>query len=286
MARILIAGCGDVGTALALRLAADGHEVRGARRRPGALPAPIVPVAVDLVTGEGLAAAVSGAEVVFYTASADGFSDEAYRHAYVDGLRNVLAALGTMRAPVRRVLFTSSTAVYAQGDGEWVDEASPTEPTGFSGRRLLEAERLVLESGLPATVLRLGGIYGPGRTRLIDEVRSGDATCSEGPPAFTNRIHVIDCARALRHLMDLPAADGVWLGVDREPADRCAVLDWLADRMGAPRPRRVPPATGPARARGGSKRCRSAKLVASGFEFRYPTFREGYGGLLDAVAPG
>jgi nucleoside-diphosphate-sugar epimerase len=280
VARVLIAGCGDVGTALGLALAADGDEVVGLRRRPEALPREIRALRADLTTGHGLDAAARGAELVVYAAAADASSDDAYRSAYVDGLRNLLAALRAVRAPIRRVLFTSSTAVYAQRDGSWVDETSPTEPEGFSGRRTLEAESLLLGSGFPATVLRLGGIYGPGRTRLIDEVRSGRATCVAGESVYTNRIHVVDCAGAARHLLRLPAADGVWLGVDREPTERAVVLDWLADRLGVARPRRVAAAEGASRERGGSKRCRSAKLAGSGYSYFYPTFRDGYGELL------
>jgi len=293
MARVLIAGCGDVGTRLGLALAADGDEVIGLRRNPDALPAPIVPARGDLRSGDGLDAAARGVEVLVYAAAADGFGDDAYRDAYVVGLQNVLAALRDARAPLGRVLFTSSTAVYAQDDGSWVDESSPTEPVGFSGRRLLEAESVALVAGVPASVLRLAGIYGPGRTRLIDDVRSGHATVpDQGEPTWTNRIHADDCAGAARHLLRLPAerAQGVWLGVDHEPCARGVVLDWLADRLSVARPRRVATgttpgeATAPRRGRGANKRCRNAKLVAAGYAFRFPTFREGYADVLASLA--
>ena len=287
MARVLIAGCGDVGTTLGLALAADGDEVVGLRRHPEQLPAPIVPARADLRTGDGLGQAARDVSVLVYAAAADGFTDDAYRDAYVVGLRNVLDALRAAHAPLERVLFTSSTAVYAQGDGGWVDETAATEPGGFSGKRLLEAEALLLGSGVTASVLRLAGIYGPGRTRLIDEVRSGRATVpDEGVPTYTNRIHVADCAGAARHLLRLPAAraQGVWLGVDHEPCDRAVVLDWLADRLGVAHPRRVAVAPAPARQRGGNKRCSNAKLVGAGYEFRFPTFREGYADVLARLA--
>lgn len=283
MRSVLIAGCGDVGTRLGLALAADGEQVRGLRRNPSALPAAIEPVRGDLATGEGLRAAAEGVETLVYAAAADGFSDDAYRSAYVDGLARVLDALGAAKAPLARVLFTSSTAVYGQSDGGWVDETSPTEPQGFSGRRLLEAERLALGCGRPAAVLRLAGIYGPGRTRLIDEVRSGSATVPDGgEPLWTNRIHADDCAGALRHLVRLPAdaMAGVWLGVDDEPSDRAAVLDFVADRLGVARPRRVPVGDAPARMRPGNKRCSNAKLKGAGWVPRFATFREGYAELI------
>ncbi len=280
MPRVLIAGCGDVGTTLGLSLAADGHEVFGLRRRPDRLPPPVRPVAGDLTDPDSLATLPEGIELVAYTAAADGFDDDAYRRAYVDGVAHLLAALRARRAPVRRLLLTSSTAVYAQTDGGWVDETSPAEPAGFPGRRILDGERLVRDSGIPAVVLRLAGIYGPGRTRLVDQVRRGSATCADGPPRWTNRIHRDDCAGAARHLLVLPDAEALWIGVDREPADECAVLDWLAARLGVAPPPRVPPdGSGGSRPRT-NKRCSSAKLVASGYRFRWPTYRDGYGALL------
>jgi nucleoside-diphosphate-sugar epimerase len=255
--------------------------VRGLRRNPSALPPPIAGVRGDLATGAGLRAAADGVDVLVYAAAADGFTDDAYRAAYVDGLQRVLDALAS--APLERVVFTSSTAVYGQSDGAWVDEESVTEPQGFSGRRLLEAERLLLGCGRPAAVLRLAGIYGPGRTRLIDEVRGGAATVPDGSePLWTNRIHADDCAGALRHLLRLPADEmrGVWLGVDDEPCDRAVVLDWLAERLGVARPRRVPVGDAPARIRPGNKRCSNAKLRRAGYAFRFPTFREGYADVI------
>ena len=280
MARVLIAGCGDVGTALGLLLVADGHEVFGLRRRPGSLPAAIRPLAGDLADPGTLAAIPAGIELVAYTAAADGFDDAAYRRAYVDGVANVVGALRDGGAPVRRLLFTSSTAVYGQTDGGWVDETSPAEPSGFSGRRVLEGERLVAASGFPAVVLRLAGIYGPGRTRLVHRVRDGLATCRDGPPRWTNRIHRDDCAGAARHLLALPNADALWLGVDCEPADECAVFDWVAAALRVPPPRRVPADGAAARRPQTSKRCANRKLLSSGYRFRYPTFRDGYARLL------
>jgi nucleoside-diphosphate-sugar epimerase len=283
MARVLIAGCGDVGTRLGLALAADGDEVRGLRRNPAALPPALHGVRGDLTTGDGLRAAADGVQILVYAAAADGFTDEAYRSAYVDGLARVLDALAAVHAPLERVLFTSSTAVYGQSDGSWVDEDSPTEPQGFSGRRLLEAERLLLACGRPAAVLRLAGIYGPGRTRLIEEVRGGAATVpADGAPLWTNRVHADDCAGALRHLLRSTPDEmaGVWVGVDDEPCDRAVVLDWLADRLGVARPRRVAAGDAAVRTRPGNKRCSNARLKRAGYVFRFPTFREGYADVL------
>ena len=280
MAHILIAGCGYVGTALGLRLSAVGHVVWGLRRSAEGPPSGIRYVAADLTTPATLQNLPPALDAVFYTAAPNGADDAAYRAIYVDGLCYLLEALGRQRQSPRRIVFTSSTAVYAQSAGEWVDETSPTEPMHFSGRRVLEGERLVLGGPFPATVIRFGGIYGPGRTSLLARVRQGLATCRDGPPLYTNRIHRDDCASALQHLLTLSEPEAIYLGVDHEPAEHCAVLRWLADQLGA-LPPRVEASTGAdTRRHRTNKRCRNAKLLASGYIFHYPTFREGYSALL------
>ena len=132
MANILIAGCGYVGTALGLRLAAAGHIVWGIRRSAEGLPSGIHHLAADLTAPETLQDLPPALDVVFYTAAPNGSEEAAYRAIYVDGLRHVLEALVRQHQSPRRVLLTSSTAVYAQSAGEWVDETSPTEPQHFS----------------------------------------------------------------------------------------------------------------------------------------------------------
>jgi nucleoside-diphosphate-sugar epimerase len=176
---------------------------------------------------------------------------------------------------LRRVFFTSSTAVYGQAAGEWVDESSETTPAHFSGARLLEAERLLLEHDVPATVLRCSGIYGPGRTRLIDNVRQGSATPSQ---RFTNRIHRDDVAGAIAYLLRQPEPPPLLLLSDDAPTPDTEVIGFLAQLLGVPAP---PPGAvaGPA-GRGGHKRCRNARLRATGYELRYPSYREGYGAML------
>ncbi len=284
--RVLIAGCGYVGSALAERLVAAGHEVWGLRRTPDGVPGGVHPFAADLSHPSTLQALPPHLDYVVYAVSPGGSSDEAYRAAYVEGVGNLLSAVVEQEQAPRRVLFTSSTGVYAQTEGEWVDEDSPTEPSSYSGQRLLEGERLLLGGPFPATVLRLGGIYGPGRTRLIEEVRAGSAACLPGTPAWSNRIHRDDCAGALHHLMMLDAPAPVYIGVDREPAPLCDILRWLADRLGMPAPPVGDAAEGSRRGRAGrrsNKRCSSTRLAESGYEMRYRSYREGFGALIEAA---
>lgn len=279
--RVLIAGCGYVGSALAGLLVAEGHEVWGLRRSTAALPPGVRPFAADLHDPATLASLPPGLDAVAYTATAGESTDEGYQAAYVDGPRYLLGALREQGQRPRRVLFTSSTSVYGQRGGEWVDEDSPTEPGGFSGARMLDGERVFLDGPFAATVLRLGGIYGPGRTSLVQKVRSGEAECTP-EPSWTNRIHRDDAAGALRHLMTLDAPAPLYLGVDREPAALCDVYHWIAARLGLPGPSVRAGAADGRRRSPGNKRCRSDRLASSGYAFRYPTFREGFGALLDA----
>jgi len=294
-ARCLVAGCGYVGAALAAQLRDAGHDVFGLKRRPAGLPDGVTPVEADLADAPSLAAALAridgSLDIVVYAAAADRGDDDSYRRAYVDGLRNVVDVLRARAAKPAAVLFTSSTAVYAQDDGSWVDEVTPTKPLDFRGLRMLEAEAVLATSGLPAASLRLGGIYGPGRTRLVESVRSRRATIRPGPPRYGNRIHRDDAAGALAHLASLALAGGalapLYLGVDDEPSDEAVVLRWIASQLGVAEPplRDTEPSVG---GRSGdrpssNKRCSNARLRAAGYDFCFPTFREGYAAAIAAA---
>ena len=118
----------------------------------------------------------------------------------VTALLNTLASLNTQP---RLIVFVSSTSVYGQKDASWVNEDSPAEPVSYSGKRLLEAEQLLLDSPHTICNVRFSGIYGPGRQRLIRQVIEGHGTAKE-PLLYSNRIHADDCAGVLAHLIELP----------------------------------------------------------------------------------
>lgn len=276
MATILIAGCGYVGTALASRLAEEGHVVWGLRRDVRKLPAAIRPVEADL-TQLSTIHLPSAIDVLVYAASADESSDAAYERTYVHGLRNILDALKAKGEHPGRLFFVSSTGVYEEQMGEWVDETTPLVPKHFTGKRLCEGEQLALASMYPATVVRFAGIYGPGRTRFIRMVQDGKATCDSEKIHYTNRIHRDDCAGVLRHLIAVKNPESLYLGVDCEPADEREVLRSIAKQLGIPEPKFIDGSPRPHRS---NKRCKNARLLATGYRFKYPTFREGYGALI------
>ena len=280
MANVLIVGCGYVGAALGAALAGEGHFVWGMRRNPDNLPQSIKPLSADVHDKNLGGLLPEGLDFIFYTLSSGG-GEAGYRAAYADGPKNLIQALDKKGERPRRIFFTSSTAVYAQTDGSRVDEESPTLPTHYAGRILLEGERILRESGYAATILRLSGIYGPGRTRLIDSVRAGRAVVQAGPPRFTNRIHRDDCAGALAHLMKMDAPAEMYLGVDDEPAERRKVLIWLAERLGVPHPREIGGGEAPSARAATNKRCSNARLKSSGYRFLYPSYREGYAEMIE-----
>ena len=265
---LVIAGAGDVGGRLAHLRAARGDDVLALRRRPTDADAGVRPVRADLTSGAGLLSLPRHADALVFCAAPDRRDEAAYRALFVDGLRRVLD-----RVQATRVLLLSSTAVYAEDAGERVDEDTPVRPPAFNGRVLREAEcELAGERG--ASVVRLTGLYGPGRDALLRRARAG----TPGRPHWSNRIHVDDAAAALSHLLDLPEPQPLYLGSDALPTLDSEVLAWVRAREGLP-----PVAASPAPESG--RRVSSARLRASGWAPRYPDYRSGYADLLASTGP-
>lgn len=272
---LIIAGCGDLGMRLGLRLAEADWDTYGLRRDCSPLPDAIRPIAGNLFD---TCCPADWPEVtpdyVVYSASATQHDEAGYRQAYVEGLRNVLGWLQQRGQHPRRLLFVSSTGVYGQNQGEWIDETSPTEPSGYTGQVMLEAERLALGSGLPATVVRMAGLYHPDRPWLQDQVRAGLRVERE-PAQYSNRIHRDDAAALLAFMLQADwrgeALQTCYLGVDDEPAPLHEVVDWLRARLGV-----TQWAEGSMTRRAGSKRCRNTRARALGWAPQYPGYRDGY----------
>jgi nucleoside-diphosphate-sugar epimerase len=284
--RIAILGCGYVGLELGRQLTDAGHEVIGVRRSDAGLDAieaaGFDAVRADLTDAASLSA-VPDADWLVYAASAGGRGADAARTAYVDGLRTVVEAFGARSSPPDRLVYTSSTGIYGDHDGAWVDESTTPDPATERQRVLLEAERLALEADrIDGTVVRFGGLYGPDRYRL-DYYLDGPVT--EG---YLNSTHRDDAAGVVAHLLETDRARGeVVLAVDDEPVSKWAFADWLADECDRPRP---PKRTVEERAEAGevsrrvraNKRCANDRLHELGYELRYPTVWDGYRPAIDA----
>lgn len=276
MARILIAGCGDIGCMLGTSLGNQNHDVFGLRRDISQISSPIQAIEGDLFN---LSASIpDNLDYVYYIVSAASYKDFEYYQAYVLGLKNLINALKGQS--IKRLFFISSTSVFGQSEGEWVTETSPYEGKNFSSNRILEGEALALNSGIPATVVRFGGIYGPGRTHLIDSVISGKAHCMED--VYSNRIHSEDCAGMLEHLMKMDNPDTLYIGVDNMPTLTCEVYDWLAEQLSVPDLEHKEP-TENTRLLRSNKRLSNQKIRDTGYVFKYPTYQEGYSAILETL---
>lgn len=278
MKHLVIAGCGDLGMALGQRMLEQGWQVSGLRRDPSVLPEGFGRIAADLTDAQRPADWPAGVDYLVYCPAAGRRDADLYRRLYVEGLQHVLGWLRDSRQRPRHLLQVSSTAVYGQSAGEWVTENSAALADTPTAPVLIEAEDVALRSGIPASVVRLGGIYGPGRTRLIEQVRNGLHVPAE-PVQYTNRIHRDDAAGLLAHLLlqadkrELLAP--CYLGVDDEPAPLHEVAQWLAERLGV-----ALLDEGLTANRVGSKRCSNALARESGWVPQYPNYREGYSSML------
>lgn len=273
---VVIAGCGDLGTETGLLFAALGHRVIGLRRSAEKLPPQIEGQSVDL--SQAVPVMPADTSIVVITMSPDARSVEGYRAAYVESVRRIVAAIHRDCALPPRILYVSSTAVYGVDDGAWVDESTVAEPTAPTALVLREAERALLEQLPEATILRLAGIYGPGRTRQIDRIRDGIETISH-KPRFSNLIYRDDAAAAIVHLTTMQERpETVYIGVDDCPTDQREVIEFLAHRLDL----LVPPATATLALveRGAGKRCSNTRLRESGFVFSYPSYQDGYAAIL------
>ena len=267
MPRILIAGCGYVGQATADLFHAAGWDVEGwtaSEKSAAALSAKPYPICqVDISNRDQVAERPGTFDAVVHCASSRGGGVEAYRQIYLNGARNLLDRF-------EKMLFTSSTSVYAQRDGSWVTEESETKPVSETGRVLLETEKVVLSRG--GTVVRLAGIYGPGRSALLSKFLAGTATIDPEKDRFVNQVHRDDIASAIFLL--LTQGTQIYNVVDDQPMLQTDCYRWLAQRLNRP----LPPIgkSTEQRKRGDSnKRVSNAKLRHLGWVPRYPTFAEG-----------
>ena len=268
---VLIAGCGYLGRSVALRLRQAGHRVLALTRSEASAEALRVEGleawAGDMAEAGFLASLPQWEAVVHCAASGRGGGVAEYRRVYVDGVRALMEA-----RPGARWVFTSSSSVYAQIDGSWVTEESPAEPERETGRVLREAEDTVLAAG--GAVVRLAGLYGPGRSVLLRNFLLGESQIDvrvEPPPApdgrWINQIHRDDAASAVVHALLAPLR-GVFNASDFQPMTQREVYTALARRFGRPLPPEGVPALG--RKRGWThKRVRSEKLAATGWAPRY-----------------
>jgi nucleoside-diphosphate-sugar epimerase len=266
--RILIAGCGYVGTAAADLFHAAGWLVEGwthsAISAARLLDKPYPINTVDFTDRHQVNARPQNFELVIHCASTRGGDAESYRQVYLNGVTNLLD-----RFIGSTVLFTSSTSVYAQQGGEWVNEQSPAQPLHEAGKVLRETEDLVLSSG--GIVVRLAGIHGPGRSAILTRFLRGEAI-DPADDRYMNHIHRDDVAEALVVLAETSTRqDSIYNIADDSPILRTDCYRWLSEKLSRPMPPKgdVP---GPRKRGRSNKRISNLKLHECGWVPRYPSF--------------
>lgn len=292
--RLVIFGCGYVGAALARAALAAGASVEALTRNPvkaAALRAAGLAdvVVADLAATDWHGRIPGGADFVVNCVSSGGL--ENYRQSYVGGMQSVLAWAARGPAAVGTLVYTSSTAVYPQGDGALVDESASADGATPNGAIIRESEVLIQQAPTGAVrrhfILRLAGIYGPGRHHLLDQLRAGRPVLGGSGGHRLNLAHRDDIVRAILACLSAPAAiaSQVFNVTDSAPVSRTEVVAWLAQRLNRP----APGFDGSTTARRGGapmpdRVISNARIQqVLGWRPQYPDFRAGYEAILREV---
>jgi nucleoside-diphosphate-sugar epimerase len=282
--RVLIVGCGYVGLPLGAELARQGHEVFGLRRSHAAeaelRAAGLNPVIADITKPATLPKLPGPFDWVVNCVSSSRGGAEEYRKVYLQGARNLLEWLAS--APPKKFVYTSSTSVYGQTDGAAVKESSPVEPAAETGRILVETEKVLLEAAgrknFPAVILRVAGIYGPGRGHLFQQYLRNEAKIAGKGERFINMIHLDDVTGAIITALRSGKPGDIYNAVDDEPVAQIHFFRWLSETLGKDMPPFATEEENSARKRGlTNKKVQNRRLkMELGYRFKYPNFRAGY----------
>ena len=276
MAKILIIGCGAIGTELAHVLSAKGHQVTGLKRNPPTSGNhKINYFKADISSAKDLDNLDTDFDQLFFIVSTGGRADTGYHAIYETGLNNLLAVF-----PDKPWIFVSSTSVYGQWQGEWVDENSTAEPDNANSRLIRQAEQKLTAINPDNIIVRFSGIYGPGREYLLRQAQQGPSI-QQNPPYFTNRIHQQDCVGVLAFLLEQRLAgvalEQCYLASDDDPATLWDVMSWLTGQLQC----QAPTVKTVNQDAGMNKRCSNQRLKALGYQFNYPGYKDGYYELIN-----
>jgi len=272
----LLLGYGDIADRVAQRLSAKDEKATGVCRSPDKKP---VRTGVDLVAAdlnneqELYRLFEQKWDNVVVTLTPAKAVEDSYHQGYVVPCRHLQQVL-SQQTHQPRIIYVSSTGVYAQRGGEWIDEDSATEPTSESGKALLQAESIIRALPGQSTILRCSGIYGQGRDFMLRQLSEGKVQLRD---SWTNRIHQDDVAGFITDLItqiDNPLP--LYLVNDDEPVKQYEVYQWLALQLGLELPEDIDTEVGPR----GSKRCLNKRLKGSGYQLQYSSFREGYAPMI------
>lgn len=282
--RVLIVGCGYLGIPLGDELAKLGHEVFGLRRSADGeaelVAAGIKPLVGDITRPEDLTKLPGPFDWVVNTVSSSKGGEEEYRQVYLQGTRHLIEWLAP--TGLKKYVYTSSTSVYGQADGSVVKETSPTEPESATSKLLVETEQLLIEAAqsrkFPAVVLRVAGIYGPGRGHLFLQYLRDEARIAGKGERIINMIHRDDVVTSIIAALKSGRAGEVYNVADDEPVAQIHFFRWLSETLGKWMPPFATEEENANRKRGlTNKKISNRRLkMELGVVMKHPTFRQGY----------
>ena len=277
MSQALIIGCGDLGSSIAIGLVQTGVNVTGIRLSNKSVPSGVQLIQADVTDIHSLNAIKNlTPNIVIYCVAATAQTDENYQAHYVQGLKNVLQSINN--AKLQHVFFVSSTRVYGQVGGDLLDENNTAIPSDFGGERLIEAENVLHAYSSRSTVLRLSGIYGLGRLRMINLAKNIDNWPLTN--TYSNRINRDDAARFVVFLcgkvLKSESIADCYIVTDSAPVSQYEVLNWIAEQFQAPK--KLAPTIS------GGKRLSNQRLLETGFSLQYPSYQQGYAAIIQSLA--
>ena len=275
--KILFVGCGDIGQRIATQLK-DNHQCYGLRRDVSKLPSYIQPIAADASDNQQLAVVFQQRyDVVIVTMTPDTPDEDGYRRSYLQCATNLKTVIDQAEYVPQSVIWISSTGVYQDQD-DWIDECSAAQPKTVTGAILLAAEEEIRALRCHTSVVRFSGIYGPQRLGLLNAVKRGIGRPAQ-PEQWSNRVHIEDCSGFLCHLIEMvnqgEILQPLYIGTDDEPVTQHDLRQWLAAELDIM-------LVEEAVKHGSRRRYRNQALANSGYELKYPTFRQGYRAIIAA----
>ncbi|CAM8318768.1 NAD-dependent epimerase/dehydratase family protein [Candidatus Methylopumilus universalis] len=276
--KVLIIGCGQLGFSIVNNADSDVFKLYGFSRSLRKSPASIEMHQVDILKTEAIdAIKLVNPEIIIYAVSADTQSIESYQDHYVLGLKKTYEAILELDH-FKHLFFVSSTRVYGQKTTKILSELDIAEPSDYGGEALMEAETVARQLKDKATILRLSGIYGPNRKRMIQLAQSNPGNW----PAtnnWSNRIHEEDAARfivfLMKRIMMQESIEPLYLVTDGVPTKQYDVLTWIRNRL------QLTTDTIELPILESGKQLQSVLLNQTGFVLKYPDFTYGYEAIID-----
>ena len=276
--KLLVIGCGKLGQKLGLLAKKTPLDLLGFKRKK--ITSTNIRIEQQDIFDKSFfdKVKIHSPDFILYSLSADEQSEKSYRKNYVDGLKQVIKSIKYINN-FQHLFFVSSTSVYGDNNDQFIDEFSETSPKNFRGTILLEAENLLNTVKFNSTVLRLSGIYGSGRNYMIK--LSQDAESWPKVDRWTNRINEDDAANFIIFLLnqclqgEIP--EKLYLLTDKEPVTLFRLLNWMRQNLNLKNKINITsdPILG--------KRLRSSIIPSLKFEYKYPTYKQGYKVLIQEV---